>query len=67
MKDQTIDENELRTALEAFDPIWDELFPPERARIMHLLIETVTYDAKAGEIAIAFRPNGVRALTEEMT
>ena len=32
---------------------------------MHLLIETVTYDARAGDMAITFRPNGVRALTEE--
>ena len=41
---QVIDEDELRDVLAAFDPIWDELFPAEKARILNLLIDSVTYD-----------------------
>ncbi len=36
-----------------------------RARILHLLIEEVRYDAEAGEVAITFRPGGVRSLARE--
>ena len=52
-------------ALASFDPIWRELFPAERARILHLLVEEVRYDAEAGEVAITFRPGGVRSLARE--
>lgn len=57
-----IDERDLRRALKSFDPIWNELFPVERTRIIRLLIEKVVYDAQAGEVAITFRPAGVRLL-----
>ena len=38
---QAIDEKDLRAALASFEPVWTELFPAERARILHLLIEEV--------------------------
>ena len=41
------------------------LVPVERARILHLLIEDVRYNAEAGEVAITFRPGGVRSLARE--
>ena len=62
---QDIDEKDLRAALASFEPVWRELFPAERARILHLLIEEVRYDAEAGEVAITFRPGGVRSLARE--
>ncbi len=62
---QAIDEKDLKAALASFEPVWRELFPAERARILHLLIEEVRYDAEAGEVAITFRPGGVRALARE--
>jgi hypothetical protein len=34
-------EAEVREALERLDPLWDELFPAEQARIMRLLVERV--------------------------
>jgi site-specific DNA recombinase len=34
-------EFEVREALERFDPLWEELFPAEQARIVHLLVERV--------------------------
>jgi len=65
IESKVIDEDELRAALGSFTPIWEELFPAERARILQLLIERVTYDAKAGEVEIVFRPGGVRTLADE--
>jgi hypothetical protein len=34
-------EDEAREALLQLDPLWDELFPAEQARIVHLLVERV--------------------------
>ena len=31
----------MRDALERLDPLWDELFPAEQARIVRLLVEHV--------------------------
>ena len=62
---QAIDEKDLRAALASFEPVWTELFPAERSRILHLLIEEVRYDVEAGEVAITFRPGGVRSLARE--
>ena len=59
------DEDDLRRALERFDPLWDELFPSERARVLHLLIESVVYDGREREVKITFRPGGVRQLAGE--
>ena len=62
---QAIDEKDLKAALASFEPVWRELFPAARARILHLLIEEVRYDAEEGEVAITFRPGGVRSLARE--
>ncbi len=62
---QAIDEKDLKAALASFEPVWRELFPAERSRILQLLIEQVTYNADAGEVAITFRPGGVRSLARE--
>ena len=59
---QALDEAELRAALASFDPVWDELFPRERARILALLIERITYRRADGEVSITFRPSGVKSL-----
>ena len=34
-------EDEARVALERLDPLWEELFPAEQARIIHLLVDRV--------------------------
>jgi site-specific DNA recombinase len=53
---------ELRVALEDLEPIWRELFPRERARVLALLLERVEFDAAAGEVALTFRAGGPTAL-----
>lgn len=62
----TVDEDELRRALQEFTPVWDELVPKERARLLRLLIEEVRYDGQAGEVTIEFRDHGIRALGHEV-
>jgi hypothetical protein len=64
---QVIEEGDLRAALESFDPVWNELFPREKARILALLLEAVVYDGRAGEVSLKFRPGGVRTLVGETT
>jgi site-specific DNA recombinase len=61
----TIDEADLAAALRQFDPVWDELFPREQARILHLLVERIDYDGADGAIRFTFRPNGIRTLAED--
>ena len=65
LKSRVIDEDDLRKAVEAFDPVWDQLFPREKARILHLLLEKVEYHAKGGRVEIEFRPGGVRTMVGE--
>jgi len=57
---------EFRAALELFDPVWEVLYPVERARILRLLIEQIDFNAGTGKIGITFRPTGIAALHEEM-
>jgi hypothetical protein len=41
VKDGTISENDVLEALQRLDPVWEELFPVEQARILQLLVERV--------------------------
>jgi site-specific DNA recombinase len=59
----TISEAEVRTALEQLDPLWDELFPAEQARIVQLLVERV--DIHEDGIEIRFRVDGLASLVED--
>ncbi|MFH2002971.1 MAG: hypothetical protein ABIK28_25115, partial [Planctomycetota bacterium] len=57
--------SDIQAALASFTPIWDQLFPKERERIVRLLIEKVSYNSDSGEVEITFRPNGIKALATE--
>jgi site-specific DNA recombinase len=54
-----MDEAALRRAIESVAPCWEALFPAERARLIRLLVERVSVDARTGEVDIAFHPGGV--------
>ena len=45
-----IDEAEVREALQRLDPLWDELFPAEQARIVQLLVERVDVSPDGADI-----------------
>ena len=60
-----VHEDDLRSALEAFDPIWEELFPKEQARFLQVLIETVSFRAEDDDVTIQFRRCGLRSLGDK--
>jgi site-specific DNA recombinase len=62
--DQTIDETQVREAFDCLDPLWDELFPTEQARLVQLLVERV--DVTMHGVAIRLRTDGLGSLVAEM-
>jgi len=62
--DTDVTEADAREALMQFDPLWDELFPAEQARIVQLLIERV--DIGLGGLDVRLRVDGLSSLVQEM-
>jgi site-specific DNA recombinase len=62
-KVDTISETEVRDALEQLDPLWEELFTAEQARIVQLLVERV--DLQEDAVEIRFRVDGLASLVED--
>ena len=58
----TIDESEVAQVLADFNLLWESMQPREQARAIELLIERVTYDGRAGNLSITYRPTGIRTL-----
>jgi site-specific DNA recombinase len=59
-----ITEHEVRQALEQLEPLWDELFPAERARIVRLLVDRV--DVRAEGAAVRLRLDGLGSLVRDL-
>jgi len=59
-----LSEAEVREALEGLDPLWDELFPAEQARIVQLLVERV--DVGQEGVDIRLRIDGLARLVHEL-
>jgi DNA invertase Pin-like site-specific DNA recombinase len=59
-----ITEADARTALQQLDPLWDELFPAEQARIVALLVERVDIGTKG--LNVRLRIDGLNDLAREM-
>ena len=57
-------EDEVRVALQAFEPLWDQLFPAEQARIVQLLVERVDVDTNGADIRL--KVDGLTGLISEM-
>jgi hypothetical protein len=57
-------ESDVRSALLAFEPLWNELFPVEQARIIELLVERV--DVQTDRVDIKLRIAGVTSLIGEL-
>jgi site-specific DNA recombinase len=58
------DESEMIEALGALEPVWDELYPAEQARILRLLIERV--DVAPDGISVTLHASGIRSLIAEL-
>jgi site-specific DNA recombinase len=59
-----ISEPDARVALQQLDPLWDELFPAEQARIVALLVERVDVDVDG--LNVRLRLDGLGGLAREM-
>ncbi len=57
-------EAEVREALERLDPLWDELFPAEQARIVRLLVERVELGPAGADIRL--RTAGLASLVRDL-
>jgi hypothetical protein len=57
-------EDEARLALDRLDPLWDELFPAEQARIIHLLVDRV--DIGVGGADVRLKVEGLASLARDL-
>ena len=63
--DTDITEEDARDALLHLDPLWDELFPAEQARIVQLLVERVDIGLQ-GLLNVRLRVDGLTGLVRDM-
>jgi site-specific DNA recombinase len=61
-----VDQRAVTRALANFEPVWDSLAPPEKVRIVQLLIERVDYDGATGKISIKIHPHGIKKLADKL-
>jgi hypothetical protein len=59
-----LDESEVIEALGALEPVWDELYPAEQARVLRLLIERI--DVAPDGISVTLHAAGIRSLVAEL-
>ena len=57
-------EADVREALERLEPLWDELFPAEQARIVQLLVERVDISTEGADIRL--RTEGLTHLVADL-
>jgi hypothetical protein len=55
--DRTCKQRWRRASLERLDPIWEELFPVEQARTVHLMVERI--DLSTDSLVIRLRTEGL--------
>ncbi len=59
-----LSEQDVRAALEDIDPLWEELFPAEQARIVQLLVERV--DVHDSGLTIRLRATGLSQMVQDL-
>ncbi len=62
--DIQIPEREVVETITEFEPLWDELFPAEQARLVRLFVERV--DLSPDSIEVRLRAQGLQTLVEEL-
>jgi site-specific DNA recombinase len=63
-EDAVLEEGEVIEALGALEPVWDELYPAEQARILRLLIKRI--DVAPDGIFVTLHAAGIRSLVAEL-
>jgi DNA invertase Pin-like site-specific DNA recombinase len=64
LDDEQIDEPEVAEALRRLDPLWDQLFPAEQARILQLLVARVV--VRLDGLEISLRVEGITSVVEDL-
>ena len=64
LEGQAIDEREVVEALQRLDPLWDQLFPAEQARILQLLVARVV--VRLDGLEIILRVEGITSLVDDL-
>ena len=59
-----VSESVVREALEQLDPLWEELFPAEQARIVQLLVQRA--DLKLDGLELRLRTQGLGHIVKEL-
>jgi hypothetical protein len=57
-------EETVREALERLDPLWDELFPAEQARIVQLLVHRI--NLKPDGLELRLRTQGLGHIVQQL-
>ncbi|HEV7253434.1 MAG TPA: recombinase family protein [Mesorhizobium sp.] len=63
-EDTSVTEREVRGALVQLDPLWDELFPAEQARMVQLLVGRV--DVSLDGVSVQLRTDGMGSLVADL-
>ena len=61
---EAIDEGEVIEALQRLDPLWNQLFPAEQARILQLLVARVA--VRLDGLEISLRVEGITSVIEDL-
>jgi site-specific DNA recombinase len=64
LEDDEIHEREVVDALQRLDPLWDQLFPVEQARIVQLLVDRV--QIREDGLEISLRVEGLASIVEDL-
>lgn len=55
---------EVESALQEFDPLWEQLSTWEQESFIRALVDQVRYDGKTGTVTLGFRSSGARNLCD---
>ena len=56
---------DLHAALDRFDAVWDQLFPGEQARLLHLMVEQVSISTDGADLRL--RAEGLSSVIADIT
>jgi site-specific DNA recombinase len=65
VEQSSIDPEHVAATLAEFTELWDVLYPQEKTRIVHLLVERVIYGGDHGSIQLVFHTDGLGNLDAE--
>ena len=60
-----VTEAEVRAALEQLDPLWEEMFPAEQARLVRLLVDRIDVGEAGADVRL--RLDGLTSLARDLT